>query len=293
MHWCLIGTNEFLRMKILEMIQDRTGIDTVIQKEDPNEIYFLIKSSPLKKIIIFCDVRKISYDVLKKIKLENHHIVWAVTNRGYLEHIPEKVPQENTFKCNDLNEERFVVFIRGVLKEFGISLSEDEYMYLAERLDRGDLYQTHSELVKLGNHFKTAGKILQKDLKWIGNPKKKTTLDLFNDFLRKRETTLKTFLNLEHQEIPPLQILAFFLEAVEKVIYIKSFMARGGEIKELAGQLNAHPYFLTKLQELSSKITLPKLLSWHKRLCQLDIGMKYTGLDGYILLRSFLLEELA
>jgi len=287
-HYCLIGQNEFMHSKMLNHLQSTIEANSIVFRQTVSDVYFLVRNS--SKLLIICDrpFPTDDYGIFKDVDIGGHHIIWTIENRDQLKELPFTVAKPHIFLCADFSDTKFVKFVQSVLDENKIDMEDDDVLYLVNRLDKDDLYGSYSELLKFIEQAKLLDKITKRDIRWVGNPAKKTSLDLLDAFL-KGKGTLGILGNLEFYETPPLLILAFLLEAMEKIILLKIYKARIS-ISDLALRLKAHPYFLSKLDKLSTKLTTDKFIAWHKRLCQIDIGMKYSGVNGYILLKAFFLE---
>lgn len=293
MHWCLIGDNDFLRFQFINLIKVKNNLGKVYYKSSPEDVYFFIKNANSNSVVVYDVNPNADHKRIRNLDLKGSHLVWVLSKKNKdLEGLP-KIPKDRKFPCFNLNDKNFIIFVKSTLSDHGLKISDDDCLSLTKRLDKDDLYYSHSELMKLVNNVKGTGHLDSSSLKWIGDVQKKTNLDLLGDFLDKRPSLQKTLSNLEYQEIPPLQILSFLLNSIEKTVYVKIATHKKIEIKDLAKKLNSHVYFLNSIKDKTSRYDINTLMRWHNRLCLLDIGMKYSGVDGYTLLKSFFLEEVS
>jgi hypothetical protein len=287
-HWAMIGYNDFLIGANLARLREDLKPSLVTESSRPEDIYILIRAATADRMLIVYDwdAKHKRADTLQNMDIGTHHLIWHVKSKAEAEGLGLGIPPTRYLACEDMSEARFPTFIRSVLKEHGTELIS----LLAERLDRGDLYEAWHELVKFSKFHKDTA---SKDITVVGVAKKSTVFDLFNAFLRRQSVTLEVLNNLAENGTHPLQIFGFMTEAVRRIILLRVFKSKGVAVNDCAATIGLNPYFANRLEKDSSGIDTNRVFEWYSRLCDLDIAMKYSGLDGWLVLKTFFLEGLA
>jgi DNA polymerase III delta subunit len=282
-NWYIVGHNDFLFDNAIQQIKERTCIDTLISKTDPEETYFFIKSCPKPSMLIVYGGGK--HKLLDNLDRGGYHLIWHLDKKEQLPLIADKA---HIFFARDLTEDSFVKFVETIFVENGITLSPDTIIKIVERLDKSDLYNAYNELYKLIQMVKSKA-LEEVPIGLIGNSKKFTVIDLFNNFMKKGDI-LPIISNLENQNIPAISINSFFMDSLCKMLIVKMYKDKKKELNDLQEKIGLHPYAIMKLKDQSGMVPLDTIISWHKRFCQLDVCLKYSGVNGYTLLKTNLME---
>jgi hypothetical protein len=289
-HWCLIGSNDFLVSKFLSIIRETTKAENQINCGTAEEAYFLARSTPRHNLMILTEPKG-NLSVFSKFD-PAHQIIWSLGDAKELKSFPINIHKTMCFYCEDLSDIKFGVMVAALFKQHDLEVAPDLLTQIIDRLDREDLFWSVSEVEKFIVYAKKLSVVTADSIKWVGSDRLYTVIDLYNSFLQRNVTALKILSALEQQDVAILQILGFFFEAVEKVLLLKIHKNNGGDANSFADKMKLMPYIAMKIDKTSSHLHINTIFRWYSRLCILDKGMKYSGVNGYTLLKSFILEEI-
>jgi len=190
-----------------------------------------------------------------------------------------------------LYDESVPNFITAIVKGTGYSIDDSATKFLIS-ICKNDLSALVNELRKVFC-IKEKGSLIKiadlKDIVYIGH---KDDIFELTELLAKKD--LKAILHLMSDlavtEDGVIGTTIYLFKHFKKLCTIVDMLKNDFTHGEISSHLKL-PYFVVKeLEKQANKITMKKLLSFFKKLCDIDLKTKSTNVDGFTLLSKFFIE---
>lgn len=313
MIYLLYGTNEFLIKKEIKKIITENKIENIDISN------YNLENDLLDNILDDASMNSL-FNNQKLIIVENAYIFTGTTKKKGLEHNIELLlkyitdPNPDCILIFFINEEKIderkkivkLIKEHGKVIEFNklkdidnfvkkelddykmdnatirtfINFVGDNLAIITSEIEKLKLYKDTDKIITKDDIYNVCSELLDVDMNELTN----------SIVLKNMKTALKIYEGLIKQGEEPLQIIIRLANQFRIIYQVKELSKKGYSNKDITNILGIHPYRIQKAMEISYSFPSKKLLSYMKRLAEIDEGIKLGTIDKNIALELFMLE---
>lgn len=300
--YCFWGEEDFFKQSLLgEIIRATKGYDILRFSSDVKigqieEILCEDDFFNRKRLVIISEFDSIEKkDKIIKLFCDKslEDVVVVLLCEKELKKLAE-VPKICILECKKIkvyDNENLEKFINSVVKGTGYEIEPNALQYLIT-ICSNDLSAIVNELRKVFCLKAKLEKISIDDLRRVVYLRPQENIFQLLDLIvnQDEDKCLSVIEDFELTGQSPIGIVHFLYENFKTLCIIYDMSKNNFDLKEITSSIKL-PFFIVKnLQKNAQKLGLKRLLSFFKELCDIDQKQKSSDIDGFILLKSFMIK---